>query len=253
MEAETGEFLRFFRLRLAVTPTLKRASYELRHQVYCEELGWEPVNPSREEIDAFDHHSVALLLERRRTHEVIGTIRVIIPPVNDPQKRLPFEFHCNGGELLEGSAPTEGPGCRRLGEVSRLALKKGFRKLRDSEDGISGLSEEEWRSISDPASGLYVGTAALADCLGLRELFIIATPGLRKRLEHLGLPFTQRGEAFEHRGTRVLSGLPRRDYYRFLPPAYQDLYFYLRDELSCEVRVEGAAKVPSMSVSGGQR
>ena len=55
MAASLAEnFDEFFEIKLADTQDLKNESYKIRHTVYAQELGWEPISPNGMEIDECD-------------------------------------------------------------------------------------------------------------------------------------------------------------------------------------------------------
>ena len=97
----------------------------MRYEVYCQECGFLPVSdyPDGLEIDEFDGHSIHFAAFA--DGNVIGTSRL----VKNSELGYPLNEHCkeisiNESELLKD----------RLVEVSRLALRKSFRRRK--EDGI---------------------------------------------------------------------------------------------------------------------
>lgn len=72
-------FSRYFEVLSATTDELRNDVYRIRHEVYCEELGFEPVRPDRRETDVFDRHSVhCLLRSASETHELVGCTRMVL-------------------------------------------------------------------------------------------------------------------------------------------------------------------------------
>lgn len=67
-----GDFTAYF----AETREQLKKAYKLRHQVYCEELGWVPVNDFGIESDEFDVNAEIICVENE-LGEVVGTSRVI--------------------------------------------------------------------------------------------------------------------------------------------------------------------------------
>ena len=81
MSSEFGPLLesaRDFDVTIADTPDKLRAAYQLRHQVYCTELGYEPGQESALEMDCFDRHASHALLTRRSTGQMVGTVRIVV-------------------------------------------------------------------------------------------------------------------------------------------------------------------------------
>src|SRR5690606_33823020 len=50
-------FSKYFKIEAAATDAIRDEVYRVRHEVYCEELKFEPERPDRREIDAYDAHS----------------------------------------------------------------------------------------------------------------------------------------------------------------------------------------------------
>src|SRR6185437_14426899 len=90
------EYDRHFEVIRAATPKLVREAYKLRYQVYCVENPFE--DPEQQvgacESDDNDDRSIHTLLLHRRTGEIAGTSRVILP---DQSRPLPV------ATLLQGS------------------------------------------------------------------------------------------------------------------------------------------------------
>jgi hypothetical protein len=56
-------YRRYFTVVPALTADLRTRNYRLRHQVYCRELGFEPLRPDDLEYDEFDERSVHCLVQ----------------------------------------------------------------------------------------------------------------------------------------------------------------------------------------------
>lgn len=106
---------------VADTPALVHEAHSLRHQVYCLERGYEP-SLNGLEIDAFDSHSRHVILRLRRTGDVIGTARLIMPLPQTPMSCFPMQAVCD--PIVFTQLP---PG--RAVEVSRFAISKERRGL----------------------------------------------------------------------------------------------------------------------------
>src|SRR6266536_374690 len=84
-------FSRYFTAVPAVSDELKRTAYRIRHDVYCRDLGFEPVRPDGMETDRYDAHAAHCLLKRVDSEEYVGCIRLVFTQHGD---RLPFEQIC---------------------------------------------------------------------------------------------------------------------------------------------------------------
>ena len=67
-----GEFIAYF----AETTEQLNKAYRLRHQVFCEELGWVPTNDFELESDEFDANAKIICVENTQG-EVVGTNRLV--------------------------------------------------------------------------------------------------------------------------------------------------------------------------------
>src|SRR4051794_37522131 len=88
-------FSKYFRAMPALSDDLRRAVFSIRHAVYCEELGYEPVRPDGLESDEHDARAVHCLLQSVRNAEFVGCVRLILADVDDRTRALPFELLCS--------------------------------------------------------------------------------------------------------------------------------------------------------------
>jgi len=180
-----------FEVVRASTPTLLDQVYRLRYQVYCVENNYE--DPDRQvdgrETDIYDDRSVHALLIHRRSAEIAGTVRVILPgrgtelplPINlvaDPDQR----------ELLRRLPYS------RTAEISRFAVSKEFRQR--------CTEAEDRRILRYVTTGLI--RAALEIC---REREIqygcaVMERALIRLLGRLGFVFDHIGGLIEYHGAR---------------------------------------------------
>jgi N-acyl amino acid synthase of PEP-CTERM/exosortase system len=102
--------------------------YRVRYEVYCEECGFLPPSdyPDGLEIDVYDEHSIHFVAFA--DGNVVGTSRL----VKYSEHGYPLNEHCEVLSVDESQLPKEG-----LVEVSRLALRKSFRRRK--KDGIYGV------------------------------------------------------------------------------------------------------------------
>jgi len=107
------------------TEELLKEIYRVRYEVYCLECGFLPPAdyPDGLEIDKFDAHSIHFAAFA--DNEVIGTARL----VKESGHGYPLNGHCREITINEKELIKDG-----LVEVSRLALRKSFRRRK--EDGI---------------------------------------------------------------------------------------------------------------------
>jgi len=114
-----------FKFKKVDSEELLKEIYRVRYEVYCEECGFLPAAdyPNGLEIDQFDEHSIHFAAFA--DDAVIGTCRLVKYSVHG----YPLNEHCKEISINESEIPKPG-----LVEVSRLALRKSFRRRK--EDGI---------------------------------------------------------------------------------------------------------------------
>lgn len=203
-------FARYFEIVAAVTESLRQDVYRVRHEVYCEDLGFESIRSDKQEIDAYDSHSVHCLMRSTTdAREPVGCARMVLTNPTDPQTPLPFEILC--GKTIDRSIidPTR-LDRTRIGEISRLAVRAKYRRRRGEQHVAVGIAEEDFGTRDNPRFpyipiGLYLGATALAKHLNLEWVFVLTEPRLASHLGKLGLEITQIGPPVEHRGSRLPS------------------------------------------------
>lgn len=201
-----------FELIPALDDAAREQVYRIRHDVYCRDLGWEPVREDGRETDEFDRHSLHCLLRRRDTGEPVGCTRLILARPEAPDHPLPFEQCCK--EVLDRSIadPSRMPR-HTIGEVSRLAVLNTFRKRRGEDSTAVSMSEDDFGGSGPHARfpfvpvSLYLGAAAIARRLDIEHVFVLTEPRLASHFARIGFDIRTVGGPIEHRGMRVPSVL----------------------------------------------
>lgn len=183
--------------------------FRIRHQVYCEELGYEPHRANQLEQDDFDKNAIHCLLLHKPSQTYAGCVRLILSDSQAPELNFPFEQVC--GKSLCWTFDNSGDmGRKKYGEISRLAVTAPFRRARHgahtahSGGGPPGAGYEEVRRLfPSVALGLYLASTAMGLSKGLDGVFAMMEPRLARQLRFFGIQCQQVGEAVEHRGTRV--------------------------------------------------
>jgi N-acyl amino acid synthase of PEP-CTERM/exosortase system len=201
-------FKQYFDVVPAFSDALKDEVYRIRHQVYCEELAYEPQRPDRRESDEYDPHSLHLLIRSVQIGEFMGCTRLVRTRPEDPLYPLPFEKSC--AATLDRSIidPAKLPR-DSIGEFGRLAVLSQFRKRRGEENHATGLIQT-FGSLLRPRfpyilAGLYLGTIELARVNGIDHLFVLTEERLVGHLRRLGVKIRTIGGPIEHRGQRLPS------------------------------------------------
>lgn len=203
-------YRKYFRVAPAVDETQRESVFRIRHQVYCEELQFEPERPDGMESDPYDHHSHhCLLTTREEPRKMVGCARVIMPRPDDPEAPLPFELACR--DTIDRSIidPERLPR-NSIAEVSRLAVRRQFRRRKGEERQELPIQDTDFGESGQPRFpfipiALYMGAVALARHHGVKTLFVLTEPRLAAHFGKLGVRIQQIGGGIEHRGLRVPS------------------------------------------------
>jgi len=204
----------------------KAASYNIRHRVYCEELGFEEVKASNMETDDFDSFSTTCLIKHRRSKNFAGTVRLVRPKLNSDL--LPIEKYC----LDSIDHKTLNPSLfkrEQICEISRLAVPKEFRKR--EMDRFSGAalgvineetySEEELRCFPFIAIGLYFSAAAIVIKEDIKHTYVMMEPRLARSMRFIGIHFEQIGPTVDYHGKRAPYYINPSLLYKSLKPTFK--------------------------------
>lgn len=210
-------FRRYFRIDAALDEALRDDVFRIRHAVYCEDLGFEAVRPDGRETDAYDARSIHCLLRTvDAPHQLVGCARVVLTDPQDRNAPLPFERAC--ADTLDRTIIDPAALPRdRIGEVSRLAVHRTYRRRKGEErSSVNNIEDGDFGTREQPRFpyipvGLYMGTIAVAARLGIDTLFVLTEPRLASHFAKLGVKITRIGGPIEHRGTRIPSMIDVRD------------------------------------------
>jgi len=181
--------------------------FRLRYQVYCQEWGFEDPDdyPEGFEKDDFDEHSCHFLARVRKTRDIIGTARIILPSA----KQFPIE---KVFDLDESVIPADRG---KLGEISRLAVSKNFRRRwldtiifgpenHNSDLPVSIPVKKERRQFENEiVAGLYQCIYHESKRVGLTHWYAVMGKGLHLLLMRWGLIFQQIGSEVDYHGLRA--------------------------------------------------
>jgi len=183
--------------------------YRLRYQVYVTEWEFEDAEdyPNRLESDEYDRHSIHYFAMDKSEERVVATARVIL---NSPLG-LPIE------KILKVSEQLPGVKKDRIGEISRLAVSKEYRK-RAIDQVIFGTGpyapERRQRHIDmaknsrrqcehELIRGLYLAIYRDSKKRGLTHWYAVMAKGLHVILKRWGISFKQIGPAIWYHGIRA--------------------------------------------------
>lgn len=203
-------FRKYFEIHPATDESLRDAVYRIRHEVYCEELGFEPVRPDQRETDEYDAHSVHCLLRTSsEPSKPVGCTRIVLARPDEPDYPFPFEHTCAATldrSIVDPARLPRG----QIAEVSRLAVRSNYRRRRGESQANAPIHDEDFGTAIHPRFpyipiGLYLGAIALAARSGIETLFILTEPRLASHFAKLGVDVRQIGAPVEHRGMRIPS------------------------------------------------
>lgn len=201
-------FSKYFRARPVLDEQLQHAVFRIRHSVYCEELGYEPMREDGLESDAFDPRSIHCLLQAVNGGEYVGCVRLVLADRN-ADAPLPFEALC-GDSIDRSIVDLSALDRTRVAEVSRLAVVARYRRRRGEQKVPLAIDENDFGTPDRPrfpyiAAGLYLGMIAQAQRRGIETLFMLTERRLAKQLTRLGVGLRTIGPPIEHRGLRYPS------------------------------------------------
>lgn len=204
-------FDRYFEVVHADTDELREAVYRLRYQVYVVETGFERAedHPHGLERDIYDDRSDHFLLRHRRTGLYAATARMILPDAAAVMEPFPIERHCR---LDPDKAITDPRTRMKLGEVSRFAVSKAFKRRLGETGTLTALGRDPVLTTSDEVErrilphisiGLFALCTRLMHIHGLDLCYAVMEPALYRFIGRFGLIFHPIGPMVEYHGQRI--------------------------------------------------
>ena len=227
-------FARFFQASLAHSTAQKQQTFRLRHQVYCEELQFEPGRDTGLEHDQFDQRAIHCAISRLSTQELAGTVRLITS--GHASELLPVEHYC-ASALQHPSLTPQHFDRHQICEISRLAVPAVIRqrKLATAPSNISSINTLlhtlEGRCCEAVAISLYL--VAMLMCLHYKKyhVFVMAEPALARVLRRIGIHFVQIGDVVDFNGKRAPFYVDARTTLNTLGEEYKVLTDILSEQL----------------------
>ncbi|WP_456268889.1 PEP-CTERM/exosortase system-associated acyltransferase [Kushneria sp. AK178] len=192
-------FFTDFDVRVALSEKDKFAVYDLRYKVFLQELGYElsELLLEGQEKDPHDNHAIPLIIVSRKTGEIAGCTRIVIP-VPTQYERLPVEDHC-GMNLYNEDIDVSAIPREKICEVSRIVVASGFRK---------STSETMTNRLITP--GLYAYVAVLLDILDRPHMICFLETNFARLLSIMGLQVKKVSEDHDVCGIRAAHYLNTR-------------------------------------------
>lgn len=208
-------FDKYFEIVLADTQEAREIHYNIRYQVYCEELGYENTDkfPNQQEFDKWDpqddndHSSVPFLVRLKHTGQWIGAMRLV---------------HYNGHALpLEETSSLDQAINSPAIEISRLCMIKEIRNphlgnsygINENDINDEHISNEEDSEqielfYSNPKVkgtiiwGLFNAALQYSRDNNIKKWYLLTTKALTRIIKRQGFNIEQVGPTCEHRGKR---------------------------------------------------
>ena len=240
-------YRRYFTVVPALTGDLRTRNYRLRHQVYCRELGFEPVRPDDLEFDEFDARSVHCLVRSAASGQDVGCARLILIDPEEPEGLLPLEIACAAtiDRSLVAAMVEERS---QMAEISRLAVVGSYRRRQGEQDRPISISEADFGTSDRPrqpylALAVYLSLLSLARQYGARILLVFTEHRLAINLARLGVNLQQIGDPVDHRGTRIPSLLAVEQVIDGMSAPLRGLFELISHELCRGIQAAGASAV----------
>ncbi|RDV29430.1 PEP-CTERM/exosortase system-associated acyltransferase [Alteromonas aestuariivivens] len=236
-----SHFSRYLQPLIASNEDLKSQVFQIRHNVYCNELGFEPIRENGEETDEFDRYAKYCLIEHLNTQQYAGTVRIVTPQKSDD--KLPIEKYCLDSITNASLNPTNFAR-QDICEVSRLAVPNVFRRRQmDRFAGAatgainySTYSETELRCFPFIAVGLYFSAAALAMHENIKHAYVMMEPRLARSMGFVGIRFEQIGPVVDYHGKRAPYYINQKLLYKSLTPGFRVMLEHIQKSIELSAR-----------------
>ncbi len=219
-------FPQYFQVILAKSCTQKKAIYQLRHKVYCEELQFEPARIDRLEQDNFDNRAIHACIRPVVSDQLAGTVRIITSAFKN--ELLPMEQYFSDQITNTVLAP-QNFSRQHICEISRLAVPAEIRCRPSGARGTSSPLESACSKLV--AISLYLISQILCLRSGKIHAYVMVEPALARALRRVGIHFVQIGEPVELNGIRAPYYLDVRTTNNTLKPEYRKLRNVLEEQL----------------------
>lgn len=194
---------------LADTLESKQIHYNLRYQVYCDEMGFEDKSafPEQMEFDEWDDHAVHFIVRHRASGHWLGGLRLVF----NHHGIFPFEQVAKPHQQIKQTERETAV------EMSRLCVIREARRFSSKRFAPYGLPEQEISEENDKIKSLYNfknqtrsimwglirAAVVYSDELDLSHWYFIVAPALAGFIRREKFDMLQIGNPCEHRGSRT--------------------------------------------------
>ncbi|WP_416307178.1 PEP-CTERM/exosortase system-associated acyltransferase [Neptunicella sp. SCSIO 80796] len=191
--------------------------YRLRHKVYCETLGYEPVNATEQEQDEFDLRSDYISIVHDTSNETVGCTRII--NCHENSDCLPVELlSCQ--KLYEGALHPGNFPRQHICEISRLTVDKAFHPIKDR--NLTGISLEQ-STYPYINLHLYLSSLKHAADSGRPHVYLLSEPKLVRSMRMVGLRIEPIGSYVAHKGLRQPCYIDAQHFMDNLPVQFEQM------------------------------
>ena len=207
--SQNHSFDNFFEVVLADTLESKEIHYNLRYQVYCDELGYEDKRqfPLQMEIDDWDDRAVHFIVRNKHSGLWLGAMRIVY----HNELGFPFEGKCASQQPLTLND------YRDSVEISRLCVVKEARRFagnNHSSTGIQDISKAEENNSNvrylhkhharnrSLMWGLLRAAVVYSAQQGIKQWYFLVTDPLAYCLQKEGFEMQKIGGISNHNGQR---------------------------------------------------
>lgn len=201
-------FHQYFEIINADTPELLKIVFDLRYRILCVHNTFPNFNgsefPDKLEQDKYDSRSVHILLRHKLTGIYIGTTRLILPDLQNPEAQFPTELNTRfyPDFILDPSSR------KHTAEISRFAILSDFFKRRGEHNMLSHSVDadqkiRERRRFPHPMLALVVGVIQLCAQHNVYHLISSMEPALNRLLGFYGLQMSPIGPSVDYHGLRI--------------------------------------------------
>jgi N-acyl amino acid synthase of PEP-CTERM/exosortase system len=209
-------FGRYFDVESGVNHMMSPAKcdeiYRFRHKVYCETLGYEPVNHDGIEKDNFDIRAHHVAITHQKLGDVIGCTRVVNCYHEDDL--LPMEVLAQK-QLLDSDYHPKKFGREYICEISRLAVDQEFKQNLREETTAQEQTLYPYISLH-----LYYSSLKLAAESNRPHVYLLSESKLIRSMRLVGINIIPIGDYVAHKGLRKPCYINAQEFIDNLPSKF---------------------------------
>jgi len=222
------DFNERYQILIADTEALRREVYQVRCQVFCDELGYDMKQSQGCESDEYDDASLHVLLRHRASDRPIGCFRLVMPQPGG-QIWLPFDLY--GVPHVDKTLfDWNSVNYSRSVEVSRLALSSSVRRCDNATTGPSSPFL---------ATAMFYAVNSLVVNRNIENVFMVIEPRLGRLTSRFGNKLDQISRPFEYYGPRATfttTGQRLRAESHQLKRPWRDLFDVVESQLYADLK-----------------